>query len=104
MEEVSSSNLLETTVARNLKIEKIWLIVHRYALTLVNDGTRQPLFIRDTEKERLEKFNPLRPRFLMARRSSLEWMPPCHGGDHGFESHTGRYYWESWQSGRLRQS
>ena len=22
----------------------------------------------------------------------LEWMPPCHGGDHGFESHISRFH------------
>src|SRR5262249_37084096 len=28
--------------------------------------------------------------YLLSSWSSLECSPPCHGGDHGFESHRGR--------------
>ena len=28
--------------------------------------------------------------FVMAHWSSLEWTPPCHGGDHRFKSGMGR--------------
>ena len=34
---------------------------------------------------------PLQQRHNTAHRSSLEWTPPCHGGDHRFESGMGRY-------------
>ena len=36
------------------------------------------------------KIGALRAALFLVRWSSLEWTPPCHGGDHGFKSHTDR--------------
>jgi hypothetical protein len=92
MEEVSSSNLLETTVARNTQKVKIWLMVHRYALGRQATQRRYEaasVYSRYRERETGEirsaasSFNgPL---------VELVTTPPCHGGGRGFESRTDRF-------------
>ena len=41
--------------------------------------------------------------WFMAHRSSMEWTPPCHGGDHRFKSGMGRYFFKRTVRQRLER-
>ena len=54
--------------------------------------TKQPTrveHLRERERPSKDRCSPGCP--FLVRWSSLEWTPPCHGGDHGFKSHTDRW-------------